>query len=234
MQKLKQVCYNCGVELNDDEVTREHIPAKNLFDGYEDTYKDNRITVSACLNCNNKYSQSDEEFRNMLGIIAKKNKNTIITEKSVRSLLRKDSRLQRLRFNNFMKLSGVAFNEAPIANYHKKNFRGLYYYHYKLVLTDDYDLFVNIDENDFTDLTLGMLGYLTEHFNWRYSGNLEIMKYIIQPFRPNISNESKKDLTPEVNENIFLCYMDFHNEHSALVIAVRKRWLNDYKTKLSL
>jgi len=63
------ICYNCGKELEKKDVTREHIPSKNLFEGYDEKFKVNRITVSACYECNNKYSPTDEQFRNMIGII---------------------------------------------------------------------------------------------------------------------------------------------------------------------
>lgn len=58
----KQICYNCGIELEDKDVTREHIPARNLFEGYDEKYKVNRLTVPACLKCNGQYSPTDEEF----------------------------------------------------------------------------------------------------------------------------------------------------------------------------
>ena len=35
----KQICYNCGIELENKDVTREHIPARNLFEGYDEKYK---------------------------------------------------------------------------------------------------------------------------------------------------------------------------------------------------
>ena len=35
----KQMCYNCLKEYDNAEITREHIPAKNLFEGYDEKYK---------------------------------------------------------------------------------------------------------------------------------------------------------------------------------------------------
>jgi hypothetical protein len=225
----KLICYNCGIEVEDKDVTREHIPAKNLFEGYDEKYKVNRITVSACLKCNGQYSPTDEEFRNMIGIIAKTKGKNKITEKSVRSILRKDPSGQRLSIDNFGKVSGVMFNQVPIENYHKKNFKGLFYHQYGRILTDDYELFVNIDENDWSDMTLGILEYLKELFNWKHSGHPDIMQYVIQPFRLGITNADKQDLVPIENENMFVGYLDYNKEHSALVIAVRKGWLEEIK-----
>ncbi len=43
-----KICYNCGKELENKDVTREHIPSRNLFEGYDEKFKVNRITVSVC------------------------------------------------------------------------------------------------------------------------------------------------------------------------------------------
>ena len=54
--KSKERCYNCGKILKPNEITREHIPARNLFEGYDEQYKVQRITVKACRKCNQEYS----------------------------------------------------------------------------------------------------------------------------------------------------------------------------------
>jgi len=224
-------CYNCGKELENKEVTKEHIPSKNLFEGYDDKYKVNRITVPACFECNNKYSPTDEEFRNMIGFIARRKENNKITEKSIRSIQRKDSIGQRHSFDNFGKISGVTFNEIPIESFHKKIFKGLFYNKYGKILTNDYEIYVNIDENDWSLTTLGILGYLKDLFNFNTSGHLDILKYSIQPFRLGIDNECKVDLDPTENENMFVGYMDFNKEHASLVIVVRKEYLKEIKKR---
>ena len=67
------LCYNCGNELNSQNRTREHIPAQNMFVGYPDEYKVNRITVPACYSCNNLYSKVDQEIRDAIGIMNEDN-----------------------------------------------------------------------------------------------------------------------------------------------------------------
>jgi hypothetical protein len=228
---IKQLCYNCLKELDKFEVTREHIPAKNLFEGYDETYKVNRITVSACAECNGKYSPTDEEFRNMIGIISKKKENNKITEKSVKSILRKDTTHERLVSNGFGKVSGVVFNQTPIEDFHKKNFKGLYYYQYGKPLSNDYELFVNIDESDYSDFTLGVLGYLKDMFNWKCSGHPDILSYCIQPFRLGITNPSKADLPLLTSDNIIVGVLKYNQEHAALVIAVKKSYLDGIAEK---
>jgi hypothetical protein len=90
-------------------------------------------------------------------------------------------------------------------------------------------LYVNIDENDWSKPTLGILGYLKELFQWKSSGHPDIMKYVIQPFRLNIENPKKQDLEPSKNENMYVGFLDYNNEHSALVIAIRKIWIEEIK-----
>lgn len=103
-------CYNCGKELTKDAITREHIPARTLFDGYNDEFKYNRITVPACKECNNMYSKYDEEFRNLIGIITNKKENDIIASAATRSILRKTDGFDRLRFDVWGNVRGVEFN----------------------------------------------------------------------------------------------------------------------------
>lgn len=227
----KQLCYNCRKEFDTKDITKEHIPARNLFEGYDEKYKVNRITVPACSECNGKYSPTDKEFRNMIGVIAKRKENQKITEKAVKSILSTESGKQRLSINDLGKISGVSFGQTPIENFHKKNFKGLFYHQYGIVLPDNYELFVNIDESDWSDVTLGILGYLKDLFTWKHSGHPEILSYVIQPFRIGISNSSKEDLAPQKDENIFVGFLDYNKEHAALVLAVRKEYLEEIKNK---
>ncbi len=226
-----QVCYNCRKVFDAKDITKEHIPAKNLFEGYDEKYKVNRITVPACSECNGKYSPTDEEFRNMIGVIAKRKENQKITEKAAKSCNRGQSRKQRLFIDDTGKVSGVSFGQSIIDDFHKKNFKGLFYHQYKTVLPDNYELFVNVDENDWSDSTLGILGYLKNLFTEKYSGHPDILSYVIQPFRLNISNPTKKDLLPQKDENIFVAYLNYNREHTALVFAVRKEYLEKIKNK---
>ncbi len=217
----KTNCYNCGIEIDSNESTKEHIPARNLFEGYDDKYKVNRITVDACSKCNGAYSPTDEEFRNMIGIISRKKENNKITEKSVRSILRKDKQLSRLDINAFNKASGVKFSQGTIEDFHKKNFKGLFKHQYNKILPDNYDLWVNIDENDWSDMTKGILGFL-EMFDWKHSGHPVIFRFKLQPFRVGIANPTKQDLQPEVGETFYACLMEYNREHVALVVAFNK------------
>ena len=62
MSEEKIYCYNCFKPIKEGEKTREHIPAKTLFEGYDDKYKVNRITVPACYECNQGYSPTSPQY----------------------------------------------------------------------------------------------------------------------------------------------------------------------------
>lgn len=220
-------CYNCGMVLSDAERTTEHIPAKTLFDGYDNSYKANRITVPACFKCNNHYSLVDEEFRNMIGTIAKRNDNDVIIKKAVKTVLRKDALRNRLCLDMNGIVLGVGFTLSLIEDFHKKNFKGLFFHQYGFPLPDEYDLVVNIDENDFNQFTLGVLGYLKEFFEWKCSGHVDIFSYCMQPFRRNITKIVKNDLELNEHEKIIVGAMIYNKEHAALVYAVRKDYIQE-------
>lgn len=224
MRKIER-CYNCGKELLEGQGTKEHIPAKALFNGYDSKYKDNRITVPACFDCNNKYSITDEEFRNMIGISSNRKENDFVTVQSVKSIMRKSPDLSRLRFDLYGKVTGVEFCENHIIDFHKKNFKGIFYYQYGYPLPDDYDLIVNIDENDHSEFTSLVIGYLNEYFQRKCSGHKDIFSYCLQPFRYGLKKNNREDLELEENENIIVGALIYNKQHGALVYAIRKEYL---------
>lgn len=218
----KKVCYNCGAELNKETETKEHIPAKSLFEGFDEKHKVNRITVPACEKCNGQYSPTDEEFRNMMGIISKKDEDKKITEKSVRSILLKDKEHERLHLDDYGKVSGVSFSQGTIEDFHKKNFKGLFMHEYGQKIPDNYKLVANIDEKDWSNETRAILGFI-EPFDWKNSGHQEIFQYKLQPFRFGIKNHDKSDLEPEENEPMYAGLMKNNNQHVGLVLAIRQK-----------
>ena len=224
-------CYNCGKDLMIDEVTKEHIPAQSLYAGFDDKYKMNRIIVPACFECNNKYSKVDEEFRNMIGIKAKREQNYSLTDKAVRSLKRKDPTLSRLRWDFLGNVIGVEFQERPILDFHKKNFKGVFYQQYGFPLPDDYELIVNIDEEGYSEFVLYLIEYLKAFFEWKYSGHKDVFSYCIQPLRIGLVNDSKADLKLEENEKVIVGAFVYNKEIGALVIAVKKKFLDTIKAE---
>lgn len=110
MSEEKIYCYNCFKPIKEGEKTREHIPAKTLFEGYDDKYKANRITVPACYECNQGYSPTDRDFRNLIGIIAKRKENNQITAKAIKSIT-KDKK-SSLTIDSLGKVTGVFWGKT--------------------------------------------------------------------------------------------------------------------------
>ena len=236
MEEIK--CYNCGKVLCANEVTREHIPAKALFEGYGIEHKVNIITVPACLHCNNEYSYIDEEFRNLLGTIAKRSVNNTLTCKSVKSVLRRKEGWNRLVFGNSRTVDGRVFKEKDIEDFHKKNFKGLFYHQYSKPFPDEFVLIVNIDENDYSSATKSIISYLKGFFEWKFSGHKDIFQYCIQPVRENIrqrNKEDKSDLELLDSDNLIACAMIYNQEHAALVYGIRRNYwdiiFNEHSSK---
>lgn len=222
----KLVCYNCGKEFGAKDITKEHIPAKNLFEGYDGKYKLNRITVPACLKCNAYYSSIDEEFRNFIGVIARNNENQQVVGKAVRSIIRKKgSCKQRLHFDESNKVCGVEFDRNVIEEFHKKNFKGLFYHQYGTALSDDYELLVQIIDENTSESIIRMYEYLKKSFTWKFSGHKDILSYIIQPIRIDISNPNKEDLIPFKDEKMFGGILVYNKEHYVIIIARKKQFL---------
>lgn len=118
---MNKTCYNCGVPLDKTNRTKEHIPAKNLFQGYPDEYKMNRITVPACDECNQKYSKIDQELRDALAVI----NNTVdekseLTRKGIRSILNSSNWQDRVFMGPNGRVEAVKFGYDNLINYHKK------------------------------------------------------------------------------------------------------------------
>jgi hypothetical protein len=224
-------CYNCGIPLDEKTITREHIPAQGLFEGYGDDYKKNRLVVPACKTCNNQYSVCDEEFRNMIGIMSNDSHRDKISEKSARSILRKDKQKHRLFIENG-NVEAVSFDLNHIEQFHIKNFKGLFYEQYgEPISNEEYFFHVNIDASDYSELTMSVIGYLKHNFDWKHSGHPDIFQYILQPHRENVNPQERSGIIVENpnSENCYVCLIKYNKSHATLVTAMKKDFLD--KTK---
>jgi len=84
-------CVYCGRPAT----TRDHVPPKAIF---VELHLSDLVTVPACEDCNNRASQSDEGFRNIMGMRAsEKSPNSLaLWQKTFRSLRRRRHELQAL------------------------------------------------------------------------------------------------------------------------------------------
>lgn len=212
-------CYNCDVQLNKSNRTKEHIPSQNLFVGYSNDTKKNRITVPACKKCNSIFAKIDEEFRNFIGVINKHPDNKGIVEKAERGfyMIRKNiPRVVSLDENR----TGVKFDTNLIDDYHIKNFKGIFYKQYNKPIIG-YTILPTWDESDKSRRTLKLISYLIQNFEWKVSGNEKIFRYIIQPFRENLKHSSKEDLKLNEGEQYIMSIMEYNKQHAVLVLAER-------------
>lgn len=227
-------CYNCGIELTKEEKTREHIPAKNLYLGYPEEYKNNLIVVDACLDCNQKYSKIDQEIRDAIGFMNDDNMmQKELTEKSIKSIFRKKE------FNKIGIENGKlykSFNYNDFRELHLKNFKGIIYYNYKEPLLEEFILEV-ISEGDEEDGKLMMIKKLFQNYlnskEWKISGHTDIFKY-----RYVMINLKKEGLNKDFSEtdNIDDCDMIvgeffYHNRFNPIIFATKKESLESIRNK---
>lgn len=219
MRQSDMKCYNCGNNITADQNHREHIPPKNLFEGFPIAYRETRIVVPACYTCNQSFSYADEEFRNWIGIINKNPEAGKLVEKTTRSFLRLDSKLARIYFNVFNQFPyAVKFDINVIKEFHIKNFKGLFYFNYGYPLPNNYRVLAHFDNFFQQEKSQKLVNYLTRNFSWKVSGHENVFKYILQPFRSD-HNFDGNDIEPNEEEKYFLAVMYYTKNHATLMLV---------------
>lgn len=144
-------CAYCG---NTEEITKDHIPPKNIF---SKPRPDNLITVPSCYKCNCEASKDDEYFRNVLTMRydtyehpdATKNWKTIL-----RSIKRPESSglrkaiLTGLKPVDLVTPSGIFLGQSGMYKVEvgrvlktvNRIIKGIFYYEYGQVLPNDYNI----------------------------------------------------------------------------------------------
>jgi hypothetical protein len=209
---MSKVCYNCGVPLKKKvNKSKEHVPAENLFDGFDSSYKVNRITVPACITCNGEYSLIDHNLRDLLAIKNNDvNSKADITRKGAKSIVVHSDWRTRVTIDSAGNAVAVSFSERDLWLYHIKNFKALYYHKYKSAIGDGYQIDVIPDyDKDNERMFNSFFTHLSGDACWHVSGHEGIFKYILQ----------------EVNAQQLAGLFVYHNEFRVLVIAANKTWL---------
>lgn len=225
-------CYNCGNDFTEVNITREHIPAQNLFAGYGDEYKVNRIVVPACFECNNQYSQIDQEIRDAIGIMNNNDdKQTELTRKSVKSIMRRKSWADRLFFDGG-KVMAVDFSYDDLKRLHIKNFKGIFFNKYGKPLPKDFEVEIIAEGDDENDKLMGIgklfYDYVIRDNDFLVSGHEDMFMYNIRTMNPTDTEyvEDKGDI-----ENC-LCVVGvliYHKNMCSIVIAAKKDFLEGVK-----
>ncbi len=178
-------CYNCGIPLTKKLNHREHIPAKNLYKDLEEKYKQKLITVPACFECNNQFSQIDQEIRDAIGILNNKDEYlNHMTSKSVKSIVRRKEWQNRVSAVDGSNLLDIKFNYSSFKKSHIKNFKGLYYYHFNETISKDYQMQVVAegDENNniAQQLRKHILSLYSDIDQFNFIGHRDVFKYKIK------------------------------------------------------
>ena len=94
-QDLPNICYECGILLDQESLTKEHVPPKCLFPKSD---KISLITVPSCIEHNGGKSGDDENFLQIISlqILANEKGKNIATNKAVKSILRSRKRTKSL------------------------------------------------------------------------------------------------------------------------------------------
>lgn len=234
-------CYNCGIELTQENKTREHIPAKNLFNGYSDEYKLNRIVVPACFDCNNQYSLIDQEIRDVIGILNNDNElQKEVTRQAVKSIMRKSNWVSRVGINEGeLQNISVIFKYDDLRELHLKNFKGIFFYEYKFPIPSNFELEI-IAEGDevdskFVEIKRMFQDYLTNKV-WKVSGHEDVFKYRIAMLNLQQAGE-KFDFSETTNIekcDLIICEIYYHNVINPIIFAAENKYLNEVAEEKNL
>lgn len=225
------ICYNCGVELNKENKTVEHVPAKNLYDDFDDSFKQNRITVPACNTCNGLYSKIDQEVRDVLAIKNNDvNEKKELTRKGVKSILLRSNWKNRVYTDEQKNVRAVDFSYDDLKQIHIKNFKALFYRKYGFPVPDNFVIEIIADGDDNLIKTAQVLhDYVRTDKNWEVSGHQDVFKFIL------------KDMTPDEAKGIFYesgnwddiigvaGLLVYHDDIGAIVLAGKRAYVESCK-----
>ncbi len=218
-------CYNCGKQLYNSDKTREHIPAQNMFLGYPCEYKKNIVTVPACYSCNQKYAKTDHEIRDAIGIANEQDeKQNKLTDKSIRSILRKPDKLYRLHIDKG-NVEGVLFNYDVFRRTHVKNFKGIFYaeFGHPIPITYSIEVISIGIENQPIENVQVLNKYLESSGDWKVSGHEDIFQYKMKLLSSN-KNGTIVD-APSLRESVGIAsVMIYHKKIRGIVYATTKSY----------
>lgn len=143
-QDLPNICYECGILLDQESLTKEHVPPKCLFPKND---KVSLITVPSCIEHNGGKSNDDEYLLQIISlqILANEKGQNIATNKAVKSMFRNRKRTRSLASNATLvyvdeKRTGqlkptfaFKFDEDKFNNSISSVCKGLYYYEFHKV-----------------------------------------------------------------------------------------------------
>jgi transcriptional regulator NrdR family protein len=232
-------CYDCGVNLTKEIKTREHIPAQNLFSGYDETYKINRLVVPACNSCNQKYSKIDQEIRDVLGVINDSNdRQKELTRKAIKSIMRNSNWKKRVDVNGNEIIENivVSFSYNSLKKLHIKNFKGTFYFDNKYPLPENFHVEI-IAEGDEINTKLMMIKEMFKDYMdnkiWHKSGHEDIFKYktvMINLKEPSENYDFSE--TKNIDDcDLVVSELLYHNSIHPMIFSAKNQFLDKVKNK---
>ena len=228
----KCLCYNCGKILGIEDVTVEHIPAKNLYEGYSEEYKQNRITVPACLECNNFYSKIDQEIRDVLAVINDDiNQKTSLTQKGIRSIMRKSNWKDRTFIDEKGNVVAVNFSYQDLKQIHIKNFKGLFLKKYGFPLPNDFKIdIITVGDEDKLQSVEEMSHYLRINKSFECSGHPDVFKFIISDITPDEITNALYESRDFDKLIAIIGLFIYHNSLEVFIMAMKEKYIDKAKS----
>lgn len=229
----KKICYNCGTELTKENATVEHVPAKNLYEGFSDEFKKNRITVPACNNCNNLYSKIDHQIRDALAV---KNddpeKKRDLMSKGVRSILRHSNWKDRTHIDINGNVIAVDFSYADLRQLHIKNFKALFFRKYGFPVPDNFIIEILADgDEDLVGTAQVFHDYIMLDRDWEVSGHPDIFKFILKDITPDKETDTIYESGDFDKLQTVAGLLVYHDDIGAIVVAGKKDYVESCKPK---
>ncbi len=229
---MQDVCYDCGKELDDSNRTKEHVPAKNLYDGFGHEFKKNRITVPACFECNNRYSKIDQEIRDLLAVKSNNlNEKAELTGKGIRSIFRQKNWKGRVFTDINGNAVSVSFDYNQLCNLHLKNFKALFFKKYGFPLPTDFELAIATEGDEGKIENIEKIhNYIRDGKEWEVSGSADVFKFIIKDitFDPINGYYESGDINKLDSIGGVIVY---HDEIVAVILASKKMFIESCKPK---
>lgn len=212
------VCFRCGKSLTNENVTREHIPAKAFYSGLPEEYKSNLLTIPACLECNQAHAKIDETMRDAIGIMNHDNAaHGEITRKAVKSILRK-SKFNNLFFDENGQVVAVNFELNSFLDSALKTHFGIFYSKYGVPIPNNFESKIVFEGKPFEDLHTYEVEVI-ERYGWEKIGHPDVLRFQIQDI--HIDDQGRVYSKGDFRDSILvLSVMIFYNHFKFYWVSV--------------